>query len=84
MNLYHVSQSENGGYDTFSDFVICAPDAETARLTNPATGCIIDDDEWEVWEHCWCKSPEFVKVEHIGIANENIKEGIICSSFHAG
>ena len=35
MNIYHVSQDENGQYDTFSDFVVVAKDAKIARSTHP-------------------------------------------------
>jgi hypothetical protein len=80
MKLYHVSQSENDEYDTYSDFVVCAESEEEARNTHP--------DQWKdnAWStsDVWCKSPDQVEVVYIGEAATGIDKGIICASFHAG
>ena len=82
MKLYLISQRDNNDYDTFSAVVVCAPDEETARQMHPSSGEKITD--WEAANDVWCSSPELVKVKRIGIAEETLKTGAICSSFHAG
>lgn len=81
MKLYHISQSVNNDYDTFSDAVVCAASEEDARNTHPGWG----EDPWKEDRYgTWCKSPDEVTVKYIGEAAEGIEKGIICSSFHAG
>lgn len=82
MRLYHISQSETRGYDTFSDMVVCAESEEDAKNIHPYS-------EWDgisAWEssHCWCKSPQSVTAKYLGQAAEGLKRGVICASFHAG
>jgi hypothetical protein len=84
MNLYHVSQNQNYGYDTYSDFVICAPDEETARSANPNTGEPMTPADWKRPFPDWCDAPEYVTARLIGTATESTKPGIICASFRAG
>jgi hypothetical protein len=79
MELWHISQDENSGYDTFSDAVVAAETEDDARHTLPADWIDISDEEYSSW--CDFK---FVKVTHIGTANSDIKAGVICASFHAG
>jgi hypothetical protein len=74
MNLYHISQAVNNAYDTYSDAVVAAPDALTARQTNPSP--YADEYSWT--------TPENVQVELIGRAAPHIEAGVIVSSFHAG
>lgn len=82
MKLYHISQSENNDYDTYSDLVVAAESEEEARHIHPQQH---RDDPWkEDIYSTWCKSPDQVKVKYIGEAAKGIKKGIICSSFHAG
>lgn len=87
MKLYLISQSENNGYDTFSDAVVCAESEVAARYIHPyGIGIAIDNfDPW-AWStyDCWCKSPDAVKVEYIGEAASHLVKGIVCASFHAG
>ena len=86
MNLYLVSQAVNNEYDTFSAFVMVAPDEETARNTNPY-GSIIDWEEQSENRHgSWCWSKDQVNVRFLGVADVSLHGGhpIICASFHAG
>lgn len=79
--LYHVSQSENKGYDTYSDFVCVASSEDEARNTYPNDWTDLD----YAWQSgYWASSPSNVSVKLIGVANPDIEPGIICSSFHAG
>ena len=81
MKLYHISQSVNNDYDTFSDAIVCAASEEEARNIHPGWGT----DPWrEDTYGTWCKSPDQVKVEYIGEAASHLVKGVICSSFHAG
>jgi hypothetical protein len=84
MNLYHVSQNQNDGYDTYSNFVICAPDEEAARLANPSTGEPMTPADWKHPFSDWCDAPEHVTAVLIGTATESTMPGIICASFRAG
>lgn len=84
MKLYHISQTENKGYDTYSDLVVAANNEEEARLIHPSS---CNKDPWNIGLFSygeWATKPENVKVEYLGEAKEGTKAGIICSSFHAG
>jgi hypothetical protein len=82
MKLYHISQSEARGWDTFSDMVVCAHSEEDAALIHPYFNW--GDDPWKDPSSAWCKSPHSVTVKLLGEAAEGIERGIVCSSFHAG
>lgn len=81
MKLYLISQDKNNDYDTYSDAVVAAKTEERARMIHPGGHKNWDGqaDEYS----SWC-SAEFVKVEYIGTAKMGTKEGVVCSSFHAG
>jgi hypothetical protein len=70
--LYLLSQNVNTGYDTYDGVIVCAESEEKARHIE------VGDPEYT-----WAR-PEDIKVKEIGIANDNIKEGVILESFHAG
>jgi len=84
MKLYHVSQTENNDYDTYSDFVVCAESEEEARNTHPSQ---YKQNPWAndgFSYSTWCRSPEQARVIYLGEAAPDVEKGIICSSFHAG
>jgi hypothetical protein len=81
VNIYLVSQTQNCGYDTYSDFVVCAKNEEEARNANPINGKQID---WSKPQYEWCSGPEHVTADLIGKAAKGIKAGVICASFNAG
>lgn len=86
LGLYLVSTDADLGYDSFSSFVVCAPDEDTARNTDPMNGGVMDwstEDGWP-WQSYWCDSPDKVKVKHLGVASAGVVAGIVCSSYHAG
>lgn len=72
MKLYKISQDINSGYDTYDSAVVCSKNENDARNTHFPSS----DYTWTI--------PENVKVELIGTADKEIKEGIIVSSFNAG
>lgn len=70
--LYKLTQTVNGGYDTFDSAVVCSWSHTEARK-------II------VGSHGTWAAPEEVTVTPLGIALDGLTEGqIICSSFNAG
>jgi hypothetical protein len=80
MNIYHLSQSRVSGYDTYSDCVVVSECEETARNILPSETASVRFD----FGGDWCE-PQFVEVEYIGIASDDLEEGtVICASFHAG
>lgn len=88
-NLYKLSQDVNTGYDTYSDCVVAALSADTARLIHPSCTeeqwWLDDDEEHYNWKLAEWASPNDVKAEYIGVAAPNIQPGqVICASFHAG
>jgi hypothetical protein len=80
LKLYLLTQTDNNGYDTYDSCVVCAGDARDAIMIHP-------NEEFGWNEHfgpSWANSSETVKCEHIGVAAEGVKEGVVCSSFNAG
>jgi hypothetical protein len=93
MNLYHVTQSQNNDYDTYSDFVVACETEEEARHFYPSGHYKWHDNAWyfqyadgteRVAGICYdWTTPEYIQTKLLGVAAEGI-EGIICTSFHAG
>jgi hypothetical protein len=97
MNLYKISQEENSDNAFYDSAIICAEDEKEARTICP-NGRVFRDGRWweqndngiETEEisngyldcsHVWTEI-ENVKVEYIGKADDNIKRGVILSSFN--
>ena len=72
--LYWIWQNKNTDYDTYDGAIVCAENEEEARNTDLGSF-----EEYGSWV-----KPEDVHVEEIGIANDNIKKGIVLDSFNAG
>ncbi len=75
LKIYRISQTVNQEYNTYDAAIVAAENEEEARrtlLSNKNTWA----DEWV--------SPVDVRVEEIGVANKNIKKGVILASFNAG
>jgi len=94
--LYLLTQSENQGYDTYSDCVVCANNEDGARTIHPSSYYTFHDGKlWFKYADMterednsgydeWAR-PDKVEVKLIGTAKPNIKAGtVICASFHAG
>ena len=79
MKLWHISQTENGGYDTYDSAVVAAETEDAARVTMPS-----ENEGFGKAYGAWCSGPDKVTVELIGEAVEGTKAGVICASFHAG
>lgn len=97
MKLWHVSQSVNTRYDTYSDFVCAAETEEAARDTwprdysdylTPDTRTLRErqaaaDSSFDFDLDGWATF-EHVTATLIGEAIPGMKAGVICASFHAG
>ena len=83
MNIYRISQTVNGGYDTYDSAVVVASSEKEATLTHPSEykkDWKGEDDGCSVW----CAS-ENVKVELIGVVLfDDIEAGVVCASYNAG
>ena len=75
--LYLLSQSTNRGYDTHDSCIVCAESDEDARLITP-------NGDWRDRHSTWCRTPEQVTVERIGVAKPSLEIGIVLASFNAG
>lgn len=79
MNLYLISQDENGGYDTYDSAVVCADSERDASQIHPGI-----NELWGDVHSSWASTPDNVKVELIGVADNNLEaESVICASFNA-
>ena len=76
--LYLLTQSNNGGYDTYDSCVVVALTAEDAKQITP-------DGTWSnIWK-AWASHPKHVDVEYLGNATDSLEAGsIVCASFNAG
>ncbi len=96
--LYLISQEDNADYDTYDSAVVCAESEEAAKRIHPKhnDGTRWDDEEEEFFSiicgerraerhyGTWTLHIRNISVEEIGVANNNIEEGIVISSFKAG
>ena len=80
MNLYLISQKVNEGCDIYDSAVVCAATEKEARLTHP-DGNMEWDGEEDYFD--WCAAVD-VDVKLIGVADDSIEKGVVCSSFNAG
>ena len=80
MKLFLISQNQNNSYDTFDSAVVAAPDEDTAKSIHPRDypSILVED-----WDRDWCH-PKYVRVQYIGEAATDVKQGVICASFNAG
>jgi hypothetical protein len=76
MKLYRISQTANSNLDTYDSAIVCAKDEEEARYINPDCG-------WDEYPMAWCKSPDQVTVELIGIAVPGVPPGIVLERYNA-
>jgi hypothetical protein len=100
MNLYHLTQNEVDDYDTYSDAVVAAESAEQATHIHPCPRVQWAVDRWMELPYGpfngekigtpqphgnddW-PLPSKVVVRLIGKAEEDVKAGVICASYHAG
>ena len=86
MKLWLISQTVNGGYDTYDSAVVAAETEDAARLTHPDGGMPVNwyvDKPGEFPDRRWTL-PRLVRVEYLGEAREGHPAGVVCASFNAG
>jgi len=84
MKLWLISQKINDDYDTYDCAVVAAPDMWTAKTMHPSNGRTWKNgDDWDEYGSSWT-NPNNVNTEFLGDAAYNIKQGVICASYHAG
>jgi hypothetical protein len=84
MKLFLIAQDENNGWDTYDSAVVAAEDEEQARQINPRNGWPMTERDWNRDYSDWCSTPERVRVQLLGVAEEDTEAGVICASFNAG
>jgi len=84
MNLYLLSQDENGGYDTYDSCVVAAESEDAARLVYPTQYVDVGVNGWTRGSNVWASTPDRVTVKFLGIAAVGVESGVVCASFHAG
>jgi hypothetical protein len=84
MNIYHISQGINTGYDTYDSAIVIAPDEESAKRMHPnGKDTIPIAPEYHSFD--WTNDPNNVKAEQIGLAlPDDDCQRVVCSSFNAG
>jgi 2-polyprenyl-6-methoxyphenol hydroxylase-like FAD-dependent oxidoreductase len=92
MNLYHISQTDVSGWDTYSDAVVVAESPEQAARIHPRTDWWRTDEEGiikhipledDMYSRDWTDDPSHVTVRLLGTAIDTVEQ-VICASFHAG
>jgi hypothetical protein len=78
LKLYHVRRTDNGGYDSYSEFVAAAYSEDDARKMHP------DGGEGEQSSWLWTWTHDTLSITYIGEAAPGIHRGVIVASFHAG
>ena len=81
MNIYKVSRIAEWDYDEYSDFVVVAANVNDAYHTHPRGHTLTFTEEYS---HGWVTNIDDLKIELLGVANEEIKAGVVCVSYHAG
>jgi hypothetical protein len=79
LKLWKLTQTSNGGYDTFDSCVVAAETEQEAKKIRPDRKTWLDN-----WARCWADSPNKVRAEYIGETDRIFPDPIICSSFNAG
>jgi len=79
MNLYHISQNECTGWDTYDSCIVCAENEEEARNMKPIDDLVFNYDVSQ-----WALHPKNVNVILIGTARLGLEKGVVLASFNAG
>lgn len=90
MNLYTIYQDTNNGYDTYDTALVAAETEEEAKRIDPSD-CHVWSDEEESWiyegrvdNHDSWVTVDKVSAEYMGKAKDDLRSGLIFSSFNAG
>jgi len=78
MNLYIISRKDSISWDEYIAAVVCAENEEEAKKIHPSG----DNNRWNSNDN-WV-TIESVSVKKIGIADQEIKKGVVFNAFNAG
>lgn len=101
LNLYLVERTDSyGGYDEYSDFLVCCKTEQEARETFPSFRCEYDKilrlwrdsdkiygtDKYNKGGWIYGKDIDSLKVKKIGITVDELTENqeVLLTSYHAG
>lgn len=84
LKLYLLTQSQNNGYDTYDSCIVAAEDIEAARRTAPSDYLVFTEATQTFNSDSWANDLSAVNAQLIGIADNDIKKGVILASFNAG
>ena len=76
MNIYLLTQTDNGGYDTYDSCVVIAASEREAKNIDPS------GEGWSSEFSSWASSPDKVEASLIGVSD--LPEGVVLTSFNAG
>ena len=80
MKLYLLEQTSNKDWDTYDSCIVCAESEEDAKTIHPRGNEFKEHQQW----NGWVQTKDQISCTEIGVANEDIKKGVICASFNAG
>jgi hypothetical protein len=89
--LYLLTQTKERGYDTYNACVVVATSKTSAQFTHPRHDYAWDGRRWLMRDTVpvfssmggWCH-PDHVEVTYLGVADSNLKLGVVCASYNAG
>jgi len=87
--LWHLSQTENDDYDTYSDCVVVAFTEEEAKRIHPRVHYSTEevqfiDEDAEYSDSSWATTVDNVTAVCLGRAFDCQVPSVVCASFHAG
>ena len=92
MNIYLITRSDEGGYDTYDSAVVVAETEEAARLIHPG-GYVRENGKWlkdyftgvKIGDPDTWIAPEKVLVTLLGtVVGKTMVGDVICASYNAG
>lgn len=96
MKIYLLTQDIKRGYDTYDSMIVAANTVKEAIRFSPSShyewSDILKSWEFVYWDgrrkaeshNTWCDDINQIIVTEIGLANPNIRSGVILASFNAG
>ena len=94
MKLFLLTLKEDNDYESYESCVICAENEEDAKSISPEQEWDDENKEWtrgtkfipteEGFHNTWASSVEAINCQELGIASDNMKRGVVVSSYNAG
>jgi hypothetical protein len=80
MKLFLLAQDSNNDYDTYDSCIVAAETKEDAITISPDEYNAIGGGRYTSWAFNY----DSISCEEIGVANDNVKRGVVLASFNAG